>query len=247
MGCKFEIELNNQLEIYDIGNIARQASGSVMLRIKNAVVLAAVARDDRQVEEDFLPLTVQYIEKSYAAGKIPGGYIKRETKPGDFETLTSRLVDRSLRPLFPKGYAYPTQITILVLSSDKDMIVSNDGGNDELVELFDKIYDNFTEVSYVEYIKMTADEQKIYEAVKNIKNHSFAFDGNDVDRLKEILKNSGVKYLKREVNNKIKKFAYQNIEKLDGESRAVIIYHRKMILDIISEMNLQVRLERMIK
>jgi polyribonucleotide nucleotidyltransferase len=121
MGCKFEIELNNQLEIYDIGNIARQASGSVMLRIKNAVVLAAVARDDRQVEEDFLPLTVQYIEKSYAAGKIPGGYIKRETKPGDFETLTSRLVDRSLRPLFPKGYAYPTQITILVLSSDKDI------------------------------------------------------------------------------------------------------------------------------
>jgi polyribonucleotide nucleotidyltransferase len=70
------------------------------------------------VEEDFLPLTVQYMEKSYAAAKIPGGFIKRETKPGDFETLTSRIVDRSLRPLFPKGFHYPVTITVMVVSSD---------------------------------------------------------------------------------------------------------------------------------
>ena len=74
-----------------------------------------------QVEEDFLPLTVQYIEKAYAAGKIPGGYVKRETKPGDFETLTARIIDRSLRPLFPKGYAYPTQIVVMVLSADPEV------------------------------------------------------------------------------------------------------------------------------
>ncbi|MEF3237798.1 polyribonucleotide nucleotidyltransferase, partial [Campylobacter jejuni] len=83
-----------------------------------SVVLAAVAREEKPVEEDFLPLTVQYIEKAYAAGKIPGGYVKRETKPSDAETLTARIIDRSLRPLFPKGYAYPTQIVVMVLSAD---------------------------------------------------------------------------------------------------------------------------------
>jgi len=72
------------------------------------------------VEEGFLPLTVQYIEKAYAAGKIPGGFIKRESKPGDFETLTSRIIDRSLRPLFPAGFANPIQITVTVLSADEE-------------------------------------------------------------------------------------------------------------------------------
>ncbi|MDD3323707.1 MAG: polyribonucleotide nucleotidyltransferase [Sulfurospirillaceae bacterium] len=118
---EYVVEVNNQKEIYDIGKVAKQAAGSVMLRIKNTVILAAVARDDRQVEENFVPLTVQYIEKSYAAGRIPGGYVKRETKPGDFETLTSRIIDRSLRPLFPKGYAYPTQLTVTVLSCDPEV------------------------------------------------------------------------------------------------------------------------------
>ncbi|ANE36248.1 polynucleotide phosphorylase [Campylobacter iguaniorum] len=115
------IEVNNQVEIYDINKVAKQAAGAVLLRVKNTVILATVAREDTQVTEDFLPLTVQYIEKQYAAGRIPGGYIKRETKPGDFETLTSRIIDRSLRPLFPKGYAYPTQIVVMVLSSDPEV------------------------------------------------------------------------------------------------------------------------------
>ncbi|AGZ82090.1 polyribonucleotide nucleotidyltransferase [Campylobacter fetus] len=115
------IEVNNQIEIFDLDKVAKQAAGAVLMRVKNTVVLAAVAREDTQVEEDFLPLTVQYIEKQYAAGRIPGGYVKRETKPGDFETLTSRIIDRSLRPLFPKGYAYPTQIVVMVLSSDPEV------------------------------------------------------------------------------------------------------------------------------
>ena len=118
---QYSIEVNNQVEIFDLNKVAKQASGAVLLRVKNTVVLATVAREDTQVEEDFLPLTVQYIEKAYAAGKIPGGYVKRETKPGDFETLTARIIDRSLRPLFPKGYAYPTQIVVMVLSADPEV------------------------------------------------------------------------------------------------------------------------------
>lgn len=116
-----KIEVNNQNEIFDIDKVAKQASGAVLMQVKKTVVLATVAREDSQVEEDFLPLTVQYIEKQYAAGRIPGGYVKRETKPGDFEVLTSRIIDRSLRPLFPKGYAYPTQIVVYVLSADPEV------------------------------------------------------------------------------------------------------------------------------
>ncbi len=92
-----------------------------MLKVGKTVILAAVSRDDEQVEENFVPLTVQYVEKAYAAGRIPGGFIKRETKPSDFETLTSRIIDRSLRPLFPDGYAYPTQLTVFVLSCDSEV------------------------------------------------------------------------------------------------------------------------------
>ncbi len=118
---EYRVEINNQVEIYDIGKVARQAAGAVMLKIKDTVILATVARDDNQVDGNFVPLTVQYIEKTYAMGKFPGGFIKRETKPSDFETLTSRIIDRSLRPLFPDGYAYPTQLTVFVLSCDPEV------------------------------------------------------------------------------------------------------------------------------
>ncbi len=118
---QYSIEVNQNLEIFDVDKVAKQAAGSVLMRVGKSVVLAAVAKEDKQVEEDFLPLTVQYIEKAYAVGRIPGGYIKRETKPGDNETLTARIIDRSLRPLFPKGYAYPTQIVVMVLSADDEV------------------------------------------------------------------------------------------------------------------------------
>jgi len=113
-----EISCNNLDEIYTFNKVAKQASGAVLYQCGDAVLLAAVAIDTTPVEEDFLPLTVQYIEKSYAAAKIPGGFVKRETKPGDFETLTSRIIDRSLRPLFPKGFHYPVVLTVMVLSTD---------------------------------------------------------------------------------------------------------------------------------
>ncbi|RDU63271.1 polyribonucleotide nucleotidyltransferase [Helicobacter ganmani] len=108
-------------EEYIFDKFAKQTNGSVYYKNGNNVLLATVVIDENcVVEEDFLPLTVQYIEKSYAAGKFPGGYVKREAKPSDFETLTARIIDRSLRPLFPKDYCYPTQITIMVLSAESD-------------------------------------------------------------------------------------------------------------------------------
>ena len=116
-----KVELVNKTEEYSFGDVARQANGSAWLKSGDTVILATVVIDETEVvQDDFLPLTVQYIEKTYAAGKIPGGFFKRETKPGDFETLTSRIVDRSLRPLFPKGFGHPTQITIMVFSVDKE-------------------------------------------------------------------------------------------------------------------------------
>ena len=116
-----DIHLNNLEEHYAFNKVAKQASGSVMYTQGKAVLIAAVAIDEKAVEEDFLPLTVQYIEKSYAAAKIPGGFIKRETKPGDFETLTSRIIDRSLRPLFPQGFHFPVTITVMVVSADENV------------------------------------------------------------------------------------------------------------------------------
>jgi len=116
-----KISVNNLDEIYECNKIAKQASGAVMYRQGKAVLIAAVAIDEKPVEEDFLPLTVQYIEKAYAAAKIPGGFIKRETKPGDFETLTSRIIDRSLRPMFPSGFHYPVTVTVMVVSSDSEV------------------------------------------------------------------------------------------------------------------------------
>jgi len=122
MSTVCEFELNKKQEIFEFSKVAKQANGSVLAKLGDAVVLAAVVSEfDNPVSEDFTPLTVQYIEKTYAAAKLPGGFIKREAKPSEFETLTSRVIDRSLRPLFPKGYVYPTTITVMVLSADKEV------------------------------------------------------------------------------------------------------------------------------
>ena len=114
-----EINLNNG-ESLVIDEVARQANGALLLRKEKAVILAAVAMGNEPIEGDFVPLTVQYIEKSYANGKIPSGFIKREGKPSEFEILTSRLIDRSIRPLFPKNFHYPIQVSVFVLSADNE-------------------------------------------------------------------------------------------------------------------------------
>lgn len=117
-----KIEINNNEEIFEFNKVAKQANGSVLFKQGDAVILATVTSEyNNAVDEDFIPLTVQYIQKNYSAAKIPGGFIKRDSKPTDFETLTSRIIDRSLRPLFPSGYIYPTVITIMVLSIDKTL------------------------------------------------------------------------------------------------------------------------------
>lgn len=106
----------------ETGEIARQASGAVMVSIEDTVVLATVvARKDAKPGQDFFPLTVDYVEKTYAAGRIPGGFFKREGRPSEKETLTSRLIDRPIRPLFPEGYLNEVQIIIHVLSVNPEI------------------------------------------------------------------------------------------------------------------------------
>ena len=116
-----DIDANNLKESYEFGKVAKQADGAVFYRQGKAVLLATVTVDKNSSEEDFLPLTVQYLERAYAAAKIPGGFIKRESKPSDFETLTSRIIDRALRPLFPKGFSNNVVINVTVFSSDSEV------------------------------------------------------------------------------------------------------------------------------
>ena len=106
----------------ETGEIARQATGAVMAWVGDTVVLATVvAANQAKPGQDFFPLTVDYIEKTYAAGKIPGGFFKREGRPSEKETLTSRLIDRPIRPLFPDGFFNEVQVVIHVVSVDPEI------------------------------------------------------------------------------------------------------------------------------
>lgn len=116
---KKEINWNGKILSLETGKIARQASGSVLAKYGNTTILCAVTVASKAAENaDFFPLTVHYIEKSYAAGKIPGGFFKRETKPSDAATLTSRLIDRPIRPLFPSNFYNEVNVVCTVLSYD---------------------------------------------------------------------------------------------------------------------------------
>ena len=102
------------------GKLPKQADGAVEVRMGNTVLLATVVSNKEFKDVDFLPLTVDYREKFYAAGRFPGGFFKREARPSENEILTMRLVDRVLRPLFPKDYHAETQLMIQLLSYDKN-------------------------------------------------------------------------------------------------------------------------------
>lgn len=116
-----ELELNGKTFSLEAGRFARQANGAVMASFGDTKVLAvAVAADEAVVGQDFLPLSVEYREKYSAVGKIPGGFIKREGKPTEKEILSARLIDRPIRPLFPKGYMNETQVVVQVYSSDQE-------------------------------------------------------------------------------------------------------------------------------
>ena len=114
-----EIKWGDQKLIIETGKVAKQATASTIVRYGDTVVMANVtAAKEPKTDQDFFPLTVSYQEKYYAAGKIPGGFFKREARPTEFETLTSRLIDRPIRPLFPEGFKNETQVILTVLSHD---------------------------------------------------------------------------------------------------------------------------------
>src|SRR5438093_11135307 len=105
--------------IIETGKLAKQADGAVVVQMGETIVLvAAVAATKAKEGQDFFPLTVDYREKAAAAGKFPGGYFKREGRPTEKEILTSRLIDRPIRPLFPKGWYNEVQVQSIVLSAD---------------------------------------------------------------------------------------------------------------------------------
>jgi len=116
-----QFKLGNSTVTMETGRIARQASGAVLVSIDNAVsvLVTVVAAKQPEAGRDFFPLSVHYIEKTYAAGRIPGGFFKREGRPSEKETLTSRLIDRPIRPLFAEGFMNEVQVVCTVVSTDK--------------------------------------------------------------------------------------------------------------------------------
>src|SRR5499426_3577884 len=116
-----ELNLGDKTLSIETGKLAKQASGSVIVRYGDSVVLVTACRAATPREGiDFLPLTVDYREYTYASGRIPGGFFKREGKPAEKEVLTSRVIDRPIRPLFSSGWRHETQVIALVLSADTE-------------------------------------------------------------------------------------------------------------------------------
>src|SRR4249919_3212177 len=116
-----EVSINGKALRFETGKLAKQASGAVVVRYGDSVVLVTASKAASPREGiDFLPLTVDYREYTYASGRIPGGFFKREGKPAEKEVLTCRVIDRPIRPLFPAGWRYETQIIALVLSADTE-------------------------------------------------------------------------------------------------------------------------------
>src|SRR5213594_3082564 len=119
MSYRVAAEIGGREFSIEMGKVARQADGAAYVSYGDTVVLAtACAAKEAREGVSFLPLTVDYRENTYAAGKIPGGFFKREGRPNEKETLTSRMIDRPIRPLFPKGWSFETQVIALVLSAD---------------------------------------------------------------------------------------------------------------------------------
>lgn len=116
----YETTLGGRVLKVEIGEVAKQAAGAAMIMYGDSTVLSAVTAKNEPSWQDFFPLMVIYQEKLYAAGKIPGGFLRREGRPSEHETLTSRLIDRPLRPLFPEGFKNEVQVINTVLSSDPD-------------------------------------------------------------------------------------------------------------------------------
>jgi polyribonucleotide nucleotidyltransferase len=116
----FELDFDGRKLVVETGEVAKQAAGAAIIRYNDTAVLSVCAIGKKPAQANFFPLMVLYQEKMYAAGKIPGGFLKREGRPSDNETLTSRLIDRPIRPLFPKGFKYELQVINQVMSANTD-------------------------------------------------------------------------------------------------------------------------------
>jgi len=119
-GYRYSVELGGRTLSLETGKYAKQASGAVWVRYGDTVVMATAQASEAPIEADFLPLTVEFEERHYAVGKIPGSFMRREGRPGEKAILSARLTDRPIRPLFPKGFRHEVQIIITVLSSDQE-------------------------------------------------------------------------------------------------------------------------------
>ena len=117
---RIETQFAGRTLTLETGRMARQAQGSCVIRFGDTVVLVAATAQSKPTHLPFFPLTVEYREKSYAAGKIPGGFFKREGRPAEKEVLSARMIDRPLRPLFPDGYMHETQLACFPLSADQE-------------------------------------------------------------------------------------------------------------------------------
>src|SRR6059036_318786 len=120
MKQKVERTFTGRKLVIETGHMARQAAGAAAVQFGETIVLAAVTVSESQSPLPFFPLTVEYRERQYAAGKIPGGFIKREGRPSDAEILSARIVDRSIRPLFPDGFKNEVQVFVYVISADQE-------------------------------------------------------------------------------------------------------------------------------
>jgi polyribonucleotide nucleotidyltransferase len=116
----FSLDFEGKKLSVELGEIAKQADGAVLVRLNDTVVLSTVCASDEPKDGDFFPLTVGYEEKQYAVGKIPGSFLRREGRPGEHATLTARLIDRPIRPMFADGFRNEVQIVNTVMSVDPD-------------------------------------------------------------------------------------------------------------------------------
>src|ERR1700691_6282578 len=124
-----EVDLGGRIITIETGKMAKQANGAVIVRSGESVVLVtACTAENPKVGASIFPLTVDYREYTYSAGRFPGGFIKREGRPTEKEILTSRLIDRPIRPLFPEGYSHETQVIGMVLSADPERDPSTQAG-----------------------------------------------------------------------------------------------------------------------
>ena len=117
---KFELDFRGKKIIVEVGELAKQANGSCLVRYEDTAILTACVMSDKATSADFFPLTINYQEKFYSVGKIPGGFIKREGRPTEEAILAARLIDRPIRPLFADGFRNEVQVINTVMSVDQD-------------------------------------------------------------------------------------------------------------------------------